>query len=91
MSTFHIDFNNFKYGTIRMHQEKTFPGRILGTDLTNPDFAAFARAFGCYGERVTSTDEFPKAFAELMAADGPGLIELLLDPAIIRPGVRLSA
>src|ERR1700730_6100941 len=54
--------NNGMYGTIRMHQERLFPGLVVGTDFINPDFAAYARAFGAHGETVTETGEFAEAF-----------------------------
>ncbi len=72
--------NNGMYGTIRMHQERHYPGRVVGTDLCNPDFAALARAYGAHGEVVARTEEFAAAFARARAAGGPALIELRLDP-----------
>ena len=59
--------DNGMYGTIRMHQERQFPGRVVGTDLVNPDFAAYARAFGAHGETVDRTDEFPAALERALA------------------------
>ena len=59
--------DNGMYGTIRMHQEAHFPGRVVGTDLRNPDFAALARAFGAHGERVERTDELPEALERALA------------------------
>ena len=53
--------NNCMYGTIRMHQERNYPGRVYGTDLVNPDFAAFAQAFGAKGEIVKVTEDFPES------------------------------
>ena len=53
--------DNGMYGTIRMHQERQFPGRVVGTDLVNPDFGAYARSFGAHGETVERTEEFPAA------------------------------
>jgi acetolactate synthase-1/2/3 large subunit len=82
--------NNNMYGTIRMHQERAYPARIIGTDLTNPDFAAYARAFGVYGARVTETAAFPAAFDRAMNAQGPALIELAVSPDVITPDLRLS-
>ena len=72
--------NNGMYGTIRMHQEKHYPERVVGTTLVNPDFAAFARSFGANGETVTATEQFAPAFERALAADRPTLIELKLDP-----------
>ena len=71
--------NNSTYGTIRMHQEKTYPGRVSGTTLVNPDFAVFARAFGAHGERVLTTAEFKPAFERALASGKPAVIELVTD------------
>ena len=68
--------NNGMYGTIRMHQERHFPGRVIATDLVNPDFAALARAYGAYGETVTRTADFAAAFKRAQEAGGPALLEL---------------
>ena len=59
--------NNGTYGTIRMHQEKNYPDRVSGTDLVNPDFAAFARSFGAFGATVTRTEDFPAALEAALA------------------------
>jgi acetolactate synthase-1/2/3 large subunit len=72
--------NNGMYGTIRMHQERDYPGRVVGTDLTNPDFAAYARAFGGHGETVRTTAEFRPALERAMAAGKPAILELPIDP-----------
>lgn len=82
--------NNGRYGTIRMHQEKTYPGRVSGTDLMNPDFAALARAYGGHGELVTSSTDFAQAFARARAAKLPAIIELRLDPEALSTGMTLS-
>ena len=82
--------NNFMYGTIRMHQERNYPGRVYGTELLNPDFAAFARAFGAQGKVVDRTEEFPAAFEEALTAETPWLLELRVDPDVITPSARLS-
>ena len=71
-----IVVNNGRYGTIATHQERRYPGRPYGVELTNPDFAAYARAFGAHGEAVEATDEFPAALERALAADRPALIEL---------------
>ena len=73
-------FNNTMYGTIRMYQERTYPGRVSATALTNPDFALFIRSFGGHGEVVTQDDEFAPAFERAAASGKPSLIELRLDP-----------
>jgi acetolactate synthase-1/2/3 large subunit len=83
--------NNGMYGTIRMHQERHYPGRVVGTDLVNPDFAAYARAFGAYGETVTETSEFADALDRALASGGVALIELQIDPDAINPRTTLSA
>jgi acetolactate synthase-1/2/3 large subunit len=73
-------FNNQMYGTIRMYQERTYPGRISGTALTNPDFAKFIEAFGGHGESVTRTDEFAPAFRRAVESGRPAVIELCMNP-----------
>ena len=83
--------NNGLYGTIRMHQEREYPGRVYGTELSNPDFAAYARAFGAHGETVTRTAEFAPAFERALSAGKPALIELAIDPDAITPATTLSA
>jgi acetolactate synthase-1/2/3 large subunit len=82
--------NNGRYGTIRMHQERTYPGRVSGTDLANPDFAALARAYGGHGERVERTEDFPAAFARARAAGRLAVIDLALDPEALTPSQSLS-
>ena len=82
--------NNGRYGTIRMHQERHYPGRPSGTDLANPDFAALARAYGGHGELVEHTADFPAAFARCVAANLPSVIELKLDPEALSTGLTLS-
>jgi acetolactate synthase I/II/III large subunit len=87
--------NNGKYGTIRMHQEREYPGRVYGTELKNPDFAAFSRAFGGHGELVERTEDFAAAYERAVrAADEKkcvSLIELKIDPDAITPATTLSA
>jgi len=82
--------NNGMYGTIRMHQERDYPGRVSGTELVNPDFAAYARAFGAHGEVVEHTEDFAAAFERAQAADRPAILELRIDPDGITPRTRLS-
>ncbi|HPE00314.1 MAG TPA: thiamine pyrophosphate-binding protein [Burkholderiaceae bacterium] len=88
-------FNNGLYGTIRMHQEREFPGRPYATALANPDFAALARAHGAFGTRAASTEEFgralPAALAHLQAQRTPALIELACDPEVITPNATLAS
>jgi acetolactate synthase-1/2/3 large subunit len=83
--------NNGLYGTIRMHQEREYPGRVFGTDLRNPDFAAYARAFGAHGETVERTEDFASAFERASKSGKPALIELRIDPDAITPATTLSA
>ncbi len=73
-------FNNGMYGTIRMHQERSYPGRVSATALTNPDFCKLIEAFGGHGEVVTRTEEFSPAFRRAVASGKPALIELRVDP-----------
>jgi acetolactate synthase-1/2/3 large subunit len=82
--------DNGMYGTIRMHQERHFPGRVSGTDLTNPDFAALARAFGAYGERVDRTADFPGALDRALGSGLPALLHLPVDPEAITPRRTLT-
>jgi acetolactate synthase-1/2/3 large subunit len=82
--------NNGGYGTIRMHQERAYPGRPSFTDLENPDFPALARAYGFHGERVVRTVEFPAAFARALAAPGGGLVELVVPAEAVAPRATLS-
>ena len=86
-----IVVNNGMFGTIRMHQERHYPGRVVATQLRNPDFAAYARAFGVRGAVVHRTDEFPRAFADALVHAGPSLIEVRTDPAQLTPDVRLPS
>ena len=86
-----IVVNNGMYGTIRMHQEREYPGRVHGTSLVNPDFAAYARSFGALGEIVESTDQFAPALQRALSAGKPSLIEIRIDPEAITPNATLSA
>jgi len=89
-----IVFNNGMYGTIRMHQEREFPGRVSGTELHNPDFAALARAYGTSGETVLTTAEFGPALEHALKHTHdhqlPALIELRYDGNLITPGATLE-
>ena len=82
--------NNGQYGTIRMHQERHYPGRVSGTALANPDFAALARSYGGHGETVDRTEDFADAFARAQAAGTLAVIELKLDPEALSTGLTLS-
>jgi len=85
-----IVFDNGMYGTIRMHQEREYPGRISATDLRNPDFAAYARAFGGFGVSVERTEDFPAAFRAAEASGKPAIVRLAIDPEAITPGTTLA-
>jgi len=82
--------DNGIYGTIRMHQEREYPGRISATDLRNPDFAAYARAFGGFGIAVERTADFPDAFKAAQASGKPAIIRLAIDPDAITPLTTLA-
>ncbi|MCC1481184.1 thiamine pyrophosphate-binding protein [Roseibaca sp. Y0-43] len=82
--------NNGQYGTIRMHQEKTYPGRVSGTQLFNPDYAALVRAYGGHGDCVRATDEFAPALERALNAGVPAVIELVLDPDALSPGLTIE-
>jgi acetolactate synthase-1/2/3 large subunit len=82
--------NNGIYGTIRMHQERNYPGRVSGTKLTNPDFAALARSYGLHGEIVEATADFFAAFERCESSGRPALIEIRIDPEALTPKMSLS-
>jgi len=82
--------NNGTYGTIRMHQEREYPGRVSGTDLKNPDFAALARAYGGHGETVERTADFAPAFERARESGKPAIIEVKLDAEAITPTRTLT-
>lgn len=82
--------DNGMYGTIRMHQERHYPGRTIGTELRNPDFVAYARAFGAHAARVESNDEFAPALADALAAGVPALLALRTDPDAINTRTTLT-
>ena len=82
--------DNGIYGTIRMHQEKNYPHRISATDLSNPDFAALARAYGGHGETVEKTEEFAPAFERARASGKPSLIHIKVDPEAISPTTTIT-
>jgi acetolactate synthase-1/2/3 large subunit len=85
-----IVVNNGVHGTIRMHQEREYPGRAIATDLVDPDFAALARAYGAHGEKVATTEEFAPAFERAVASGKPALIEVAMDKEAISAGATLS-
>jgi len=80
-----IIIDNGMYATIRMHQERQYPNRVIGTDLKNPDFAALSRAYGGHGETVHKTPEFARAFERASASGKPAVIHCFLDPQAITP------
>ena len=80
--------NNGIYGTIRMHQERHYPGRPSGTDMRNPDFAAWARSYGAFGETVERTEDFPAALARAREAGVPAILDLKVDPAAVSPRTK---
>jgi len=82
--------NNGMLGTIRMHQEKSYPRRVHGTALHNPDFAALARAYGAFGAKVEKTSDFPDLLAEARKAGRPALLEVVVDPEALTPNASLS-
>ena len=82
--------DNGMYGTIRMHQERAYPARVSATDLTNPDFAALARAYGGHGETVHATAEFPPAIERALTSGKPAIVHCLLDPQAITPTATLE-
>ena len=90
-----IVVNNGMYGTIRMHQEREYPTRVVGTDLANPDFVAWAASYGAPGELVERTEQFAPAFERALShaqtARKPAVIEIRLDPDAINPRTTLSA
>ena len=83
--------NNGMYGTIKMHQERRYPGRVIGSDLVNPDFAAYARAFGGHGEVIEETSQFAPAFERVLASGKPAVLEIRIDPQVITPNTTLDA
>lgn len=85
-----IVVNNGIYGTIRMHQERTFPGRVSGTTVAGPDFVALAEAFGLHARRVRTLPEFVAAWESIAEGEGAALIEVMTDPDLLAPGVRTS-
>ena len=83
--------NNGTYGTIRMHQEREYPGRVSGTDIVNPDFATIAKAYGMHGELVEHTADFKAAYERACASPTGAVLELVIDPEGISPRMTISA
>jgi acetolactate synthase-1/2/3 large subunit len=86
-----VVLDNGCFGTIRMHQEANYPTRVVGTSLQNPDFAAYAIAFGGYGERVENTEDFLPAFERALASGKPAILHCLLDIEALTPSQSLTA
>jgi acetolactate synthase-1/2/3 large subunit len=84
-------YDNGLYGTIRMHQEREYPGRVVATPLKNPDFAAYARAFGGFGVTVEKTADFPAAFKAAQESGLPAIIHLKVDPQAIGPAMTIDS
>ncbi|UTW60431.1 thiamine pyrophosphate-binding protein [Kordiimonas sp. SCSIO 12603] len=84
-------FNNSMFGTIRMHQEKNYPERISGTELTNPDFVPMAESYGFHAVRVEKTEDFAPALKAAQASGKPALIEVMVDPEAIAPTATISS
>jgi acetolactate synthase-1/2/3 large subunit len=85
-----IVIDNANYGTIRMHQERRFPGRVSATALRNPDFAALARAYGGHGETVERTEEFAPAFERAVATGLPSIIHVKVATDASTPTASLT-
>ncbi len=83
--------DNGMYGTIRMHQEMHFPGRVSATDLFNPDFAAIARAYGIFASTVGTISEFTEAFSQALASRKPALIHIQVNPDALTPTLSLAS
>lgn len=86
-----IIINNGIYGTIRMHQEREYPQRVIGTDMVNPDFCALAKAYGMQAELVTGTEQFKPAFDRALSADCPVLIEIQTEPSLLTPTATIES
>ncbi|MFZ1513556.1 MAG: thiamine pyrophosphate-dependent enzyme, partial [Tabrizicola sp.] len=82
--------NNGIYGTIRAHQERSYPARVSGTTLENPDFVLLAQSYGFHAERVERTEDFPAAFARARASRTGSVLELVISPEALTPRQTLS-
>jgi acetolactate synthase-1/2/3 large subunit len=85
-----IVVNNGKYATIRMHQEKHYPGRVSGTEIHNPDFAALAKAYGGFGTTVKRTEDFVLAYERAVASGLLSVIELQIDDEVLSTSQTVS-
>jgi acetolactate synthase-1/2/3 large subunit len=86
-----VVLDNSMYGTIRMHQERHYPGRVTATRLRNPDFAALGRDFGGFGERIERTEDFAPAFERALASGKPAILHCIVDPQALTPSQTLDA
>jgi acetolactate synthase-1/2/3 large subunit len=86
-----IVYDNGMYGTIRAHQERHYPARVIGTALRNPDFAAYAQAFGGFGITVEKTSDFPAAFQAARASGKPAIVNLKVDPQALSPMATIDS
>jgi acetolactate synthase-1/2/3 large subunit len=84
-------FNNHLFGSVRLHQERRYPGRAIGTDLTNPDFALLARSYGAHAETVRRTEGFPAAWERAIASGTAAVIELQLDAEQLSSRANVAA
>ncbi|MFD2437542.1 thiamine pyrophosphate-dependent enzyme [Modicisalibacter luteus] len=84
-------FNNGSYGTIRMHQEREHPERVVGTDLVNPNFVSMAISLGLYAETINQTQDFKPALERAIAANRPALLEIKTDPELISTRTTIDA
>jgi acetolactate synthase-1/2/3 large subunit len=90
LPTISIIANNGMYGTIRAHQERAYPRRVIGTTLVNPDFAAYAASFGAVGHIIEATRDFAPALRAALISPRPSVIELKLDPEALSPRKTLT-
>ncbi len=86
-----IVVNNGIYATIRMHQERDYPARVIGTDMVNPDFVALAEAHGAHAERVSRTDQFEAAFGRALDSRRLALIEVRIEPGVLTPTATVAS
>jgi acetolactate synthase I/II/III large subunit len=86
-----VVLDNGMYGTIRMHQEREYPGRVSATQLKNPDFAALALSYGGHGERVERTEDFADAFERALQSGRPAILHCIVDPQALTPSMTLDA
>jgi len=82
--------DNGMYGTIRMHQERRFPGRVSGTEIANPDFVALAHAYGYEAEKVTSTAEFAEAFERATMSPTGAVLHLVVGGEMLTPNQSVA-